>query len=497
MTLMKFFTPGRVTMAKAKPRFIMSWGREYQMDGKLVSHRMQRNISQRAKPLFYHPQGMGNYFTYREAIDVLGWEHTDVYKGGRIDLDPAEWSDLGWMCSYIGPPNSAVEEMRRRVTPENLGPYPPDLLSELRDLAATEKFGRERGDDFEVIGVEGAQGGIGYTYLTYLDPGDEVIMPDPVYFHFAPAALMAGATPVQIPLGPHNDYRMKPEEIKKHINLRTKMIVICDPINPFGSTQTKEELIEIVKIANENNLIVFNNITHNTHQLDPNVKQYPIASLYKEVDTSNVISTSGMSKGYGMAALRLGFLAGHPDVLKAAAMMKMEITKIHTNLLGQYGALAALKDKEYVASAQKTMRRNLEFVVDSVKGWNAKGCQVTCPTTPKYGFSMVLDTSQTGATAQEICVALFKRHVALYAGDGLGDVGAGTTIRINLSRPDIWAYELLRDQMIPAIEEARTGIYADKIIHFFEEGNTPRGLRLAQELRDLQAARGGRRQAAE
>lgn len=473
----------------AKARFIMSWGRDYQKDGKLISLNMKRYIGARAKPLFYHPQGMGNYFTYREAIDILGWDHTEVYKGGRIDLDPAEWSDLGWMCSYIGPPASAVEEMRRRCEPENFGPYPPDLISELRDVAAVTKFGRERADDFEVIGVEGAQGGIGYTYLTYLDAGDEVIMPDPVYFHFAPAALMAGATPVQIPLGPHNDYRLKPEEIKKHITLRTKMIVICDPINPFGTIQTKEELIEIVDLARELDILVFNNITHNTHQLDPKTRQHPIASLHKEVDTSNVISTSGVSKGYGMAALRMGFLAGHPDILKAAAMMKMEITKIHTNLVAQYGALAALKDHEYVQNSQDVMRRNLAHVAESAKFWQENGYDVTIPVMPKYGFSMVLDISRTGVTAQELCVALFKRHVALYAGDGLGDVGAATTVRINISRPDIWAYEKLRDEMIPAIEEARSGVYADKIVTFFEEGQTDRGLRIAQEIRDLQRQR--------
>jgi aspartate/methionine/tyrosine aminotransferase len=185
----------------------------------------------------------------------------------------------------------------------------------------------------------------------------------------------------------------------------------------------------------------------------------------------------------------LGFLAGHPDLLKAAAMMKMEITKIHTNLLAQYGALAALKDHEYVANSAEIMRRNLEHVVESVKTWNERGYGITIPVMPKYGFSMVLDISKTGATAQELCVALFKRHVALYAGDGLGEVGASTTIRINLSRPDIWAYDKLRDEMIPSVEEARTGIYANKIIEFFEEGQTDRGLRIAAETRELQRRR--------
>ena len=461
----------------------MSWGREYQTDGKLLSLRMKRFISSRAKPLFYDDQGMGNYFTYREAIDVLGWDHTEVYKGGRIDLDPADWSDLGWMCSYIGPPESAVREMRERCTAENIGPYPPDLLAELRDLAAVKKFGRPRGDDFEVIGVEGAQGGIGFTYLSYLNPGDEVIMSDPGYFHFAPACRVAEAVPVRIPLGPHNHYRLSVTEIAERITLRTKMIVVCDPINPFGTVQSKQDLIKIVNLAQEYDILVFNNTTHNTHQLRPEIQQYPIPSLYEEVNTSNVIATSGISKGYGMAAVRLGFLAGHPDLLKAAAMVKMEITKIHTNLIGQYGATAALKDDTYLQRAEATIRRNVEYVLSSVKQWQSEGYEVAVPVEPEYGFSMVFDISGTGVTAQELCVALFKRHVAVYAGDGLGDVGADTYIRINLSRPDLWAYEKLAEEMESAIDEAQTGIYADAVATFFEHGRTKRGMRIASGIR--------------
>ncbi len=473
----------------AKSRFIMSWGRDYETDGHLLSMRMKRLISSRAKPLFYDPQGMGNYFTYREAIDVLGWNHTDVYKGGRIDLDPAEWSDLGWMCSYIGPPDSAVQAMRDACTAENIGPYPPDLLSELRDLAAVKKFGRERSEDFEVIGVEGAQGGIGFTYLSYLSPGDEVIMPDPVYFHFAPACHVAEAVPVRIPLGPHNEFRLNVEEVRERLTLRTKMIVICDPINPYGTIQRKEELIALAELARDHDLLIFNNITHNTHRLNPGVQQYPLSVLHDETDVSHVILTSGVSKGYGMAAVRLGFLAGHPDLLKAAAMVKMEITKIHTNLLGQHGALAALKDEEYLKRSEGIMRRNLAYVVESVEQWRAAGLDISIPVTPEYGFSMVLDVSGTGITGQELCVALFKRHVAVYAGDGLGDVGASTSIRINLSRADLWAYEKLRSEMPAAVAEARSGIYADAVCRFFEDGRTARGARIAGEIREREATR--------
>jgi aspartate/methionine/tyrosine aminotransferase len=458
----------------AKARFIMSWGRTYDTQGKQVSMLMKRFMANRTKALLYDPQGMGNYFTYREAIDILGLDHTEVYKEGRIDLDPAEYSDLGWMCSYIGPPESAVEAMRAAVKAENIGPYPPDLLGELRDLAAQVKFRRERGPDFEVIGVEGAQGGIGFTLLSYVNPGDEVIMTDPAYFHFAPACHIPGGIPVRIPLRKENHFRYDIDEIKRHITTRTKMIIVTDPINPFGTVQSREFDIELLKLAWDHDIMVFNNITHNTYQIDPNVTQYPLASLKGEAPVDHVISTSGMSKGYGMAALRLGFLAGHPDLLKAAALTKMEITKIHTNLIAQYGAVAALRDKEYVRKAQEIMRRNIVHVKETVRMTPG----LSMPVAPEYGFSCVIDVTGTEVTAQELCVALFKRKVAVYAGDGLGDVGAHEHIRINFSRPDIWAFETLRAELPDAIKEAQTGCYHEGVVKFFKEGQTERGRRI-------------------
>ena len=153
------------------------------------------------------------------------------------------------------------------------------------------------------MGVEGAQGGIGYTYLSFLDPGDEIIVTDPGYFHFVPAAGICGATIVPITLDAGNEFRLTPEAVAKAITPRTKMIVVCDPINPFGTIQTRGELLEIARIARDKGIIIFNNITHNTHQTDPKAQHLPMASLHGPGnDMSHVISVSGMTKGYGMAA---------------------------------------------------------------------------------------------------------------------------------------------------------------------------------------------------
>ena len=115
--------------------------------------------------------------------------------------------------------------------------------------------------------------------------------------------------------------------------------------NPFGTVQTRAELLEIARIARDRGIIVFNNITHNTHQTDPRAVHVPMASLHgPDSDMSHVISVSGMTKGYGMAAMRVGFLAGHPDLVRGAFLTRMELTKIHINYLGQFAAIAAMKD---------------------------------------------------------------------------------------------------------------------------------------------------------
>lgn len=463
------------------PLIVVKWGKDYDTQGKLVSPLMQRALSSKVKPLFYDHQGLGNFFTYRAAIGVLGMSWDEVYDEGRYsETNPEKYVDFGYMTSHIGPPQSAIDAIKDNSNFENIKPYPPDLIAPLRNKAAEIKFRRPRDKEFDVLGVEGAQGGIGYTYLTYLDPGDEVIVTDPGYFHFAPGLNLSGAVPRRITLRKENNYRLDPDEVRKAINLRTKMLVVCDPINPFGTIQTKEELIEICNICRENNILIFNNITHNTHQIDESVTQYPIASLHNECDVNHVISVSGTTKGYGLASIRLGFLGAHPDLLKGVALMKMEITKIHTNLIGQYGALAAIQDHDYVIKAQNIIRENLNHIVKTVE--MTEGCEI--PVMPKYGFSMALDISGTGVSAQELCVALFKRKVIVTPGDGLGEVGALNLIRLNISRPDKWAYETFREALPQAVAEARTGIYAEPVAKVLEGSGSERGARMAAAIRE-------------
>ena len=441
---------------------------------------LQRKLSKRTQALLNHPQGMGNYFTFKAAIDILGLDWEAVAPGGVYAATGAGYFDMGYMANHIGPPASALKALQEASAQTDIVKvYPPDCMPELKALVAEKKFHRTLGADFEVLGVEGAQGGIGYTYLTFLDPGDEVIVTDPGYFHFVPAAELCGAKIVPVALNAANGYRLKPEDIRAAMTPRTKMIVVCDPINPFGTVQSREELLAIAGIARQHGAVVFNNITHNTHQTDPQAQQIPMTSLHgRDHDMSHVISVTGISKGYGMPALRVGFMAGHPELIRGAFLAKMELTKIHINYPGQYAAMAAMKDHDYLVRSTDLIRRNYAHLKETV----ARTEGVRIPVAPSFGFCTMIDVSETGVTAQEVTVGLLNHRVAVIPGDGLGDVGCADYIRLNYSSPDVACFEQFRTALPKAIAEAKEGRYAAAVDKFFAKAATERGAIIRKRL---------------
>jgi aspartate/methionine/tyrosine aminotransferase len=255
--------------------------------------------------------------------------------------------------------------------------------------------------------------------------------------------------------------------------------MVCDPVNPYGTIQTENELLQIIDLARGVGAFVIDDVTHHSHRIGPSAQHISMPSLHERTDTTNVLATFGLSHGYGMAGVRIGFLAGHPAVIRSALAVKIGLTRLNTNLVAQFGAIAALKDEDYIRRSEDCYRRNLAHVADTV----AVVAGLRIPVMPQYGYSLVIDVSGAGITAQELTVSMFKRKVAIYPGDGLGDVRATDYIRINFSQPQPWAFERFRAVLPEAIEEARSGLYRDRIIAFFERSETERGRRIIERLR--------------
>lgn len=431
--------------------------------------------SARAQALEASHHAMWNYMTYRDAIEIVGLDPAELYPQGTTRLDPEEWADLGWLACFCGPPASALEAMRDAVSVETVNQYTPDLLDPLRDAAAA-AIGLRRDGEVEVMGVEGAQAGVTLALLAAVDPGDEVILGDPGYFHLPAAVIAAGASPVVVPIGPKSGYRLDPDAVGAAVTPRTRAICVVDPLNPFGTVHTAEELEAMAELAERHGLLLIHDVTHAAVVIDRGPAHHTFPGLDLGV---RVLTTFSMSHCWGMAGARIGFLAGAPGLIRRCLRLKAAITRLNTSLVAQHGALAALRDPGYLELAGTVVRRNLEHLEDTL----VAEPRVTLAVRPARGIACAVDVSGSGASAQEIVVALFARRVVVYPGDGLGGVGATSTVRLNLSRPDPWAMEHLREGLSEALDEAASGRWSEPVAALLEGKGTERARGIAERIR--------------
>jgi aspartate/methionine/tyrosine aminotransferase len=426
--------------------------------------------SRRLAALQASHHAMWNYVTYRDAIALVGLDPDALYPEGTTRL-PAEWADLGWLTCFYGPPRSAVEAMRAAVTPDALDVYPPDLIEPLRDEAAL-ALGRPRDETFEVIGTEGAQAGLALALLAAINPGDEVVLGDPGYFHLPSAVLAAGGVPVTVPVGPSTGYRLDPDAVAAAITRSTRAICLVDPSNPYGTLATDDEVVALTELAEHHGLLLVHDVTHSLLAIDPGAP--PVAPPAGE----HAVTTFSVSHCFGMAGARLGFLAGPPALMRGCLQLKAALTRLNTNLVSQRGALAALRDGGYRAGAEAAIRANLAGLESTLAGVDGVALAVR----PRRGLACAVELDDGGPTAQELMVALFARGVAVYPGDGLGDARAATTLRLNLSAPT-HAMQRLDRVLGDAVDEAAAGRWREPVAELLDGKGTARAAGLARRVR--------------
>jgi aspartate/methionine/tyrosine aminotransferase len=443
---------------------VLTWAADPTADGALA-------VSERLRALQRSHHAMWNYVTYRDAIGLLGLDADELYPEGTTRL-PADWADLGWLTCFCGPPASAVEAMRDAVQPRALDMYAPDLIEPLRDAAAA-VLGRARDASFEVVGTEGAQAGLALALMATVDPGDEVILGDPGYFHLPAAVIAAGGRPVPVALGA--EYRLDPDAVAAAITPRTRAICLVDPVNPYGTAAPADEIAALARIAERAGALLVDDVTHGPLAIDPDSELHPAVTL-----SETAVATFSASHCYGMAGARIGFLAGPRALMRGCLQLKAALTRLNTNPISQRGALAALQDEAYLAAAQATIRANLAHLEETLRGVD----EVELAVRPERGLACALDVSRTGASAQELMVALFARRVAVYPGDGLGERGAAHVVRLNLSNPDPRVMAHVRAVLPDAVAEAASGRWREPVAALLDGKGTDRARRLAARIRD-------------
>ena len=292
-------------------------------------------------------------------------------------------------------------------------------LKELRMEIAkflNRRYGLEYDFNKEMMITVGGSEAIDIAMRAMLDPGDEVLIPQPSYVSYYPCCILANGTPVIIELKAENEFRLKPEELEAAITPKTKLLVLPYPNNPTGAVMEKSDLEAIAEIIKKHDLYVLSDEIYS--ELTYTDNHVSIASLPGMKERTIVIN--GFSKSHAMTGWRLGYACGPEIIIK-------QMLKIH-----QYAIMCAPTTSQYAAiDAMKNGDADVQKMREEYNGrrryllhrFKEMGLECFEPFGAFYMFPCI---KEFGMTSEEFATALLNaKKVAVVPGTAFGDCGEG------------------------------------------------------------------------
>ncbi len=292
-------------------------------------------------------------------------------------------------------------------------------LIELREeVAAYEKrkVGVEYDPAREILITVGVSEAVDIALRAMIEPGDEVLIPDPSYVSYAPGTCLAFGKAVPVPTYDADQYRMRADVLESCITPKSKILILTFPSNPTGAIMEKADLEAIAEVVKKHDLFVISDEIYS--ELTYNGKHCSIASLPGMRDRTLLLN--GFSKAYAMTGWRIGYACGHPDII--AAMTKIhQYTIMCAPIMAQKAALEALRhgEEEMLKMVDNyNYRRRL-----LLKGFQEIGLECFEPQGAFYCFPSI---KSTPFNSEDFCEKLLKEElVAVVPGNAFGNSGEG------------------------------------------------------------------------
>ncbi len=292
-------------------------------------------------------------------------------------------------------------------------------LLELREEIAAyqkRKIGVEYSPANEILVTIGVSEAVDLAMRVLLEPGDEVLVPEPCFVSYSPGAVLAYGKPVSVPTYDHDEYRLKPEVLEKYITPRSKILVLAYPNNPTGGIMRAEDLQALVDIIKKHDLIVISDEIY--CELTYEGKHVSIASFPGMRDRTLVMN--GFSKAFAMTGWRIGYVCGNKDII--AAMTKVhQYTIMCAPIMSQKAAIEALRNGEPEMLKMVADYNNRRKII--LKGFKEIGLDCFEPKGAFYCFPSI---KISGMSSEEFCEKLLlEEQVAVVPGNAFGSIGEG------------------------------------------------------------------------
>lgn len=268
----------------------------------------------------------------------------------------------------------------------------------------------------EVLVTVGGSEAIDIAMRAMVNPGDEVLIPQPSYVSYEPCALLTGAKPVIINLKHENQFRLTAQELEEAITDKTKILVLPFPNNPTGAIMERKDLEEIAEVIKKHDIFVISDEIYS--ELCYTDQHVSIANI--EGMQERTILINGFSKSYAMTGWRLGYACGPREIIE-------QMTKIHQYCImcapttSQYAAVEALKNgDEDVQNMREAYNQRRRYLVHAFKEMGLECFE------PFGAFYMFPCIKEFGMTSDEFATRfLMEEKVAVVPGTAFGDCGEG------------------------------------------------------------------------
>ncbi|MFQ5975930.1 MAG: aminotransferase class I/II-fold pyridoxal phosphate-dependent enzyme [Candidatus Hydrothermarchaeales archaeon] len=268
----------------------------------------------------------------------------------------------------------------------------------------------------EILITTGVSEAFDLAIRAIVNPGDEVIIPEPCYVSYVPCTIFAGGKPILVKTKVSDEFKVTAEEIEDKITKKSKVLVLSYPNNPTGAVMSRKGLEEIADVVNEHDLMVISDEIYD--KLTYNGRHTCFSSLNGIKDKT--ILLNGFSKAYAMTGWRIGYAAANNEIIEA--MMKVhQYSMLCAPITGQMAAIEALKNgEEEMKRMVREYDRRRRIIV---KGLNQIGLECFEPKGAFYAFPSI---KSSGLKSEEFAKALLEEQsVAVVPGTAFGSSGEG------------------------------------------------------------------------
>lgn len=318
-----------------------------------------------------------------------------------------------------------IKEAGKKAIDDNYSKYSPVPGYPVLREAIARKLKRENGLDYaasEIIVGTGGKQGVCNAILALVNPGDEVVIPAPYWVSYPQMVKLAGGTPVIVPAGIGQDFKITAAQLEAAVTPKTKLVILCSPSNPTGSVYSEEELGELAKVvlAHDDLFVLSDEIYEHINYIGGHSSIAACPGMRERTVVCN-----GVSKAYAMTGWRLGWVAAPEWIVKGLGKLQGQYTS-GTSSVSQMAAVAAYEgDQSCVETFRETFRRRRDLIVSLAK--DIPGLEVNVPQGAFYlfpdcsAFFGKKDGRRTIGSSTDLALYLLEEgHVATVGGDAFG-----------------------------------------------------------------------------